>query len=76
MSLQVLLFIQAKLTARQDEDDDEIVFQAQDIEDLGMTGDEDVVVEISQIYFGKTIQVASRSYCRQCCCLEHGRLQI
>lgn len=74
LSLQVLLHLQTILKDHQDEDD--VVLQAQDIEDLGMAGDEDLVVEIAQLYFGQRIQVASLSYCSQCCCQKTRRLQI
>jgi hypothetical protein len=72
----VLLHLQTILKDHQDDDDD-VVLQAQDIEDLGMAGDEDLVVEIAHLYFGRSIQVASRSYCSQCiCCQPTRRLQI
>jgi hypothetical protein len=65
LSLQVLLCLQTKLEEHQDEDD--IVLSAHDIEDLGMAGDESVVIEIALMYFGKSIQVARPSYCSGCC---------
>jgi hypothetical protein len=75
LSLQVLLFLQNKLKDYQDEDD--VILQAQDIEDLGMAGDEDLVVEITQLYFGQSIQVAKSSYCSQClCCRKTRKIRI
>ncbi|KAJ2958824.1 hypothetical protein NQZ79_g5678 [Umbelopsis isabellina] len=75
LSLQVLILLQSKLKEQEDEED--IILQRHDIDELGMAGDEEYVIEMAQLYFGKSIQVANRRYCRDCCyCLQQQPLRI